>query len=41
MHELNMSREGKGEFNNLYLQLREDDERFYTADLTAIYEPNV
>ena len=26
-----MSREGKGEFNNLYHQLREDEERFYRA----------
>jgi hypothetical protein len=26
-----MSREGKGDFNNLYLQLREDEERFYTT----------
>jgi hypothetical protein len=26
-----MSREGKGEFNNLYRQFKEDEERFYTA----------
>jgi hypothetical protein len=26
-----MSREGKGEFNNLYHQLRQDEERFYKA----------